>query len=55
MWDVQVAALREEVDTMLAPSLPGFGGTAAPAAQPSMDDYADALSRHVGMTSEAAA
>jgi pimeloyl-ACP methyl ester carboxylesterase len=43
MWDVQVASLREEVDTILAPSLPGFGGTAIPPAQPSLDDYADAL------------
>ena len=43
MWDVQVASLREEVDTILAPSLPGFGGTPLPRTQPSMDDYADAL------------
>jgi pimeloyl-ACP methyl ester carboxylesterase len=42
MWDVQVASLREEVDTILAPSLPGFGG-GLPGSQPSMDDYADAL------------
>lgn len=38
MWDVQVASLREEVDRILAPSLPGFGGTPVPAAQPSLDD-----------------
>jgi pimeloyl-ACP methyl ester carboxylesterase len=43
MWDVQVASLREEVDTILAPSLPGFGGTPLPRSQPSLDDYADAL------------
>jgi pimeloyl-ACP methyl ester carboxylesterase len=43
MWDVQVASLREEVDPVLAPSLPGFGGTPLPTAQPSLDDYADAL------------
>lgn len=43
MWDVQVASLREDVDTILAPSLPGFGGTAVPRAQPSLGDYADAL------------
>ena len=43
MWDVQVASLREDIDTILAPSLPGFGGTALPSGQPSMDDYADAL------------
>jgi pimeloyl-ACP methyl ester carboxylesterase len=47
MWDVQVASLREEVDRVLAPSLPGFGGTALPPAQPSMDDYADFLARHL--------
>jgi len=43
MWDVQVAALREDVDHVLAPSLPGFGGTALPERQPTMNDYADAL------------
>lgn len=43
MWDVQVASLRPDIDTILAPSLPGFGGTAVPATQPTMDDYADAL------------
>lgn len=43
MWDVQVASLREDVDRVLAPSLPGFGGVPLPAAQPTMDDYADAL------------
>jgi pimeloyl-ACP methyl ester carboxylesterase len=43
MWDVQVASLREDVDRIIAPSLPGFGGTAVPAGQPDMDDYADAL------------
>ncbi|MBM4434919.1 MAG: hypothetical protein FJ028_07440 [Chloroflexi bacterium] len=42
MWDVQDASLREDVDRMLAPSLPGFGGTAVPRTQPTMDDYADA-------------
>lgn len=43
MWDVQAASLREDVDQVLAPSLPGFGGTAVPPTQPTMDDYADAL------------
>lgn len=47
MWDVQVASLREDVDRILAPSLPGFGGTAVPAAQPTLDDYADALVREM--------
>ena len=43
MWDVQVASLRQEVDRILAPSLPGFGGSDVPAAQPTIDGYADAL------------
>jgi pimeloyl-ACP methyl ester carboxylesterase len=43
MWDVQVASLREDVDTIVAPSLPGFGGTPLPRSQPAMDDYADFL------------
>jgi pimeloyl-ACP methyl ester carboxylesterase len=42
MWDVQIASLRQEVDAIVAPSLPGFGGTAVPGSQPSLDDYADA-------------
>jgi 3-oxoadipate enol-lactonase len=47
MWDLQAASLREVVDRVLAPSLPGFGGTAVPSAQPSMDDYADAVAAHL--------
>lgn len=47
MWDAQTASLRGEVETVLAPSLPGFGGTPVPAAQPTMDDYADALAGHL--------
>ena len=47
MWDVQAASLREVVDRIVAPSLPGFGGTAVPQAQPSMDDYADAVAAHL--------
>ncbi len=47
MWDVQVASLREEVDRILAPSLPGFGGMPVPTAQPTMDVYADALAAHL--------
>ncbi|HEX9435556.1 MAG TPA: alpha/beta fold hydrolase [Candidatus Limnocylindria bacterium] len=43
MWDVQAASLAEDVDRIIAPSLPGFGGTPVPAAQPTLDDYADAL------------
>lgn len=43
MWETQVASLREEDHRILAPSLPGFGGTPVPATQPSLDDYADAL------------
>ncbi len=47
MWDAQTASLRGEVETVLAPSLPGFGGTTIPSAQPTMDDYADALVPHL--------
>lgn len=47
MWDVQTASLRGQVETVIAPSLPGFGGTPVPAAQPTMDDYADALAAHL--------
>ena len=47
MWDVQVASLREDVDSILAPSLPGFGGTPVPATQPTLDDYVDALAKHL--------
>ena len=43
MWDAQVRSLRDAVDTVLAPSLPGFGGTPVPASQPTMDGYADAV------------
>lgn len=45
MWDTQVASLRGTADTILAPHLPGFGGTPVPPSQPSLDDYADALVR----------
>ena len=47
MWDVQVASLREEVDAILAPHLPGFGGTPVPSTQPSIDDYADAVAKEL--------
>ena len=47
MWDAQVASLRGDVDRILAPSLPGFGGTPVPARPPTLDDYADALVRHL--------
>lgn len=49
MWDVQAASLREDVDEILTPSLPGFGGTAVPATQPTIDDYADSLVRHLDL------
>ena len=51
MWDVQVASLREDVDRILAPSLPGFGGTPVPRTQPAMDDYADSLARELDRAS----
>ncbi len=47
MWDAQVASLRGDVDRILAPSLPGFGGTPVPARPPTLDDYADTLVRHL--------
>lgn len=47
MWERQIADLATPGRTVLAPSLPGFGGTPVPAVQPSLDDYADALMREV--------
>ena len=43
MWQRQLSSLAAPGRTIVAPSLPGFGGTPAPAAQPSLDDYADTL------------
>jgi pimeloyl-ACP methyl ester carboxylesterase len=43
MWAHEVRALRDAADPILAPSLPGFGGTAVPRGDASMDDYADSV------------
>ena len=47
MWQAQVAALAAPDLTVVAPSHPGFGGTTVPAQQPSLDEYADSLVRHL--------
>ena len=43
MWEHVRRSLRDAADPILAPSLPGFGGTAVPRGDPSMDDYADSV------------
>jgi len=43
MWGHEVRALRDAADPIIAPSLPGFGGTAVPRGDASMDDYADSI------------
>jgi len=43
MWGHEVRALRDVADPIIAPSLPGFGGTAVPRGDASMDDYADSV------------
>ncbi len=43
MWAHEVRALRDAADPIIAPSLPGFGGTAVPRGDASMDDYADSV------------
>ncbi len=43
MWTRQVETMRDAADAVLAPSLPGFGGTSLPREQPSLDDYADVV------------
>lgn len=40
MWEHERRALDDAADPILAPSLPGFGGTAVPDGDPSIDDYA---------------
>ncbi|MBM4421045.1 MAG: alpha/beta fold hydrolase [Chloroflexi bacterium] len=47
IWQAQVASLATPGQTVVAPSLPGFGGTPVPPRQPSIDDYADALVKHL--------
>ena len=43
MWGHEVRALRDAADPIIAPSLPGFGGTAVPRGDATMDDYADSV------------
>ena len=43
MWAHEVRTLRDAADPIIAPSLPGFGGTAVPRGDASMDDYADSV------------
>lgn len=43
MWEHERRALRDAAAPIVAPSLPGFGGTAVPRGDPSMDDYADSI------------
>jgi 3-oxoadipate enol-lactonase len=43
MWEHERRALRDAAEPIIAPSLPGFGGTAVPRGDASMDDYADSV------------
>lgn len=43
MWEHERHALRDAADPILAPSMPGFGDTAVPRGDPSLDDYADSV------------
>jgi pimeloyl-ACP methyl ester carboxylesterase len=43
MWDQQIRSLADVASPIIAPSFPGFGGSDVPKAQPSLDDYADAV------------
>ncbi|MDP9280990.1 MAG: alpha/beta hydrolase [Chloroflexota bacterium] len=43
MWEHERRALRDAADPIIAPSLPGFGGTAVPRGDLTMDDYADSI------------
>jgi pimeloyl-ACP methyl ester carboxylesterase len=43
MWQHERRALRDVADPIIAPSLPGFGGTAVPRGDLTMDDYADSI------------
>ncbi|HEV8672213.1 MAG TPA: alpha/beta fold hydrolase [Candidatus Limnocylindria bacterium] len=43
MWEHERRALRDAADPIIAPSLPGFGGTAVPRGDPTIDDYADSV------------
>jgi 3-oxoadipate enol-lactonase len=43
MWEHERRSLRDAAAPIIAPSLPGFGGTAVPRGDASMDDYADSV------------
>jgi pimeloyl-ACP methyl ester carboxylesterase len=43
MWDREVRAFADVASPILAPSFPGFGRSALPPRQPTLDDYADAV------------
>lgn len=43
MWGHELRALRDAAEPIIAPSLPGFGGTAVPRGDASMDEYADSV------------
>ena len=43
MWEHERRSLRDAADPIIAPSLPGFGGTAEPRGDATMDDYADSV------------
>jgi pimeloyl-ACP methyl ester carboxylesterase len=43
MWEHERRALRDVAEPILAPSLPGFGGTAVRRGDPTLDDYADSI------------
>jgi 3-oxoadipate enol-lactonase len=43
MWEHERRSLRDAAEPIIAPSLPGFGGTAVPRGDASMDDYADSV------------
>src|SRR5712692_8264834 len=43
MWEHERRAMRDAADPILAPNLPGFGGTAVPRGDLTMDDYADSV------------
>ncbi len=45
MWDREVRALADAASPVVAPSFPGFGGSEVPTAQPTLDEYADAVVR----------
>src|SRR3954470_16340046 len=43
MWERELRALANAASPILAPSFPGFGRSALPSGQPTLDDYADAV------------